>query len=171
MPGDLGTEAGGAVRHHDPFQGGEIAVDDRVMGFGFGQQGTEVRDAGIQQGGYVIEVIAIKSRDREVDGISALHDVTERSEPQAVKCDAAIPRDSPDLSFRVRADLLEGQRRIAQNGVANLGQPPVSYWTNPANRADRDFWAVHCKRAEARHVSADRLEAMYCPAIKAAGGY
>ncbi len=71
----------------------------------------------------------------------------------------------------VRADLLEGQRRIAQNGVANLGQPPVSYWTNPANRADRDFWAVHCKRAEARHVSADRLEAMYCPAIKAAGGY
>lgn len=71
----------------------------------------------------------------------------------------------------VIADRRDGQRRVAQNGIANLGQPSPTYWTNPANRESRDYWAFHCKRAEAAHVTQERLDAMYCPAIKAVGGY
>jgi hypothetical protein len=71
----------------------------------------------------------------------------------------------------VISDRRDGQRRIAQSGIANLGQPPATYWSNPANRQSRDYWAFQCRRAEAQHVTQERLEAMYCPAIKAAGGY
>lgn len=56
-------------------------------------------------------------------------------------------------------------------GVSNLGGPSVAFWRNPANAEQRAFWGNQCQKAEKRGASPEALEGMWCPAIRAAGGY
>ncbi len=68
----------------------------------------------------------------------------------------------------------DAQRRTAtanNGGISNLGGPPLSFWRDPANADNRAFWAGQCRKAEAMHRSAEAMNAMWCPSIKAAGGY
>ena len=82
-----------------------------------------------------------------------------------VNCDNAYQGD-------VIAATRDAQRHVAgvASGVSNLGGSSA-YWRNPANADSLAFWARQCKRAEAMHRSADSLNAMWCPEVKAAGGY
>jgi hypothetical protein len=74
----------------------------------------------------------------------------------------------------VTAATRDAERKLASlnnGGVANIGAPPLSYWRDPVNAADKAFWAQQCVRAEAAHKPYHVMQSMYCPSLKALGAY
>jgi len=94
---------------------------------------------------------------------------------------ASQARSNPNCDNAFQGNLIAGEREARRrtqtaqagqrdSGVSNLGTS-LEYWRNPANAENRAFWAGKCVRAEADGVPYETLRAMWCPAIKAAGGY
>ena len=92
---------------------------------------------------------------------------------------ASQARSNPNCDNAFQGNLIAGEREAPaastdgvqrDPGVSNLGTS-LEYWRNPANAENRAFWAKQCKMAEARGASYETLQGMWCPAIKATGGY
>ena len=94
---------------------------------------------------------------------------------------ASQAKSNPNCDNAFQGNLIAGGREAQQrtqtarkgpdnSGVSNLGTS-LDYWRDPANAENRAFWAGKCARAEAEGVPYETLRAMWCPAIKATGGY
>ncbi len=85
---------------------------------------------------------------------------------------ASQAKRNPNCANAFQGGLIASARERSRNdGISNLGGPSLEYWRDPKNAENRAFWAKQCKRAEEKGRPPEVLEGMWCPAIKASGGY
>jgi len=86
---------------------------------------------------------------------------------------ASQAKRNPNCENAFQGGLIASARmhRGNDDGISKLPAPTVEYWRDPKNANKRAFWAKQCKIAEERGSSAEILEGMWCPGIKASGGY
>jgi hypothetical protein len=97
----------------------------------------------------------------------------ERSEVSEIcKNYASQAKRNPNCENAFQGGLIASARdHHRNNDISNLGGPSLEYWRDPKNAENRAFWAKQCKRAEEKGRPPEVLEGMWCPAIKASGGY
>jgi hypothetical protein len=97
----------------------------------------------------------------------------ERSEVSEIcKNYASQAKRNPNCENAFQGGLIASARdHHRNNDISNLGGPSLEYWRDPRNAENRAFWAKQCKRAEEKGRPPEVLEGMWCPAIKASGGY
>ena len=97
----------------------------------------------------------------------------ERSEVSEIcKNYASQAKRNPNCENAFQGGLIASARdHHRNNDISNLGGPSLEYWRDPKNAENRAFWAKLCKRAEEKGRPPEVLEGMWCPAIKASGGY
>ena len=86
---------------------------------------------------------------------------------------ASQGKSNPNCQNAFQGGLIASGRERSQGkgGISNLPAPSIEYWRDPKNAEDRAFWARQCKIAEEKGKPPEVLEGMWCPAIKASGGY
>ena len=97
----------------------------------------------------------------------------ERSEVSEIcKNYASQAKRNPNCDNAFQGGLIASARERDRNsGVSNLGAPSIETLRDPKNAQLRAFWARQCKIAEEKGRPPEVLEGMWCPAIKASGGY
>jgi hypothetical protein len=97
----------------------------------------------------------------------------ERSEVSEIcKNSASQVKRNPNCDNAFQGGLIASAReRDRDAGISNLPAPSIEYWRDPKNAENRAFWARQCKIAEAKGRPPEVLEGMWCPGIKASGGY
>ena len=97
----------------------------------------------------------------------------ERSEVSAIcKNYASQAKRNPNCDNAFQGGLIASARdRDRDADISNLGAPSVETWRDQKNAEHRAFWARQCKIAEAKGRPPEVLEGMWCPGIKASGGY
>ena len=86
---------------------------------------------------------------------------------------ASEAKRNPNCENAFQGGLIASAREYRKNddGISKLRAPSIAYWRDPKNANKRAFWARQCKIAEEKGRPAEVLEGMWCPAIKASGGY
>jgi hypothetical protein len=85
---------------------------------------------------------------------------------------ASQGKRNPNCENAFQGGLIASAReRSRDSGISNLHGPSIEYWRDPKNAENRAFWAKQCKIAEEKGRPEEALEGMWCPAIKASGGY
>jgi hypothetical protein len=97
----------------------------------------------------------------------------ERSEVSAICKDyASQAKRNPNCENAFQGGLIASARERARDSdISNLGAPSIETLRDPKNAQLRAFWARQCKIAEEKGRPPEVLEGMWCPAIKASGGY
>jgi hypothetical protein len=85
---------------------------------------------------------------------------------------ASQGKRNPNCANAFQGGLIASAReRSRDSGISNLGAPSIETLRDPKNAELRSFWAKQCKLAEEKGASSEELEGMWCPSIKASGGY
>jgi hypothetical protein len=117
--------------------------------------------------------VAPASADEERSAAWFADHPKERSEVSEIcKNYASQAQRNPNCDNAFQGGLIASAReRDRDAGISNLGAPSVETWRDPKNAELRAFWARQCKIAEEKGRPPEVLEGMWCPGIKASGGY